>query len=82
MTLAQRNYIQARGKGRMVIGHPATYKHAVTQLKVSVAWDIAQVEAINRRVVRNNSTFARECRRLMDIALRLDYQAMKHAQQE
>lgn len=41
--------------------------------KVSVAWLPEQFDAINRRVVQNNSTFAKEARRLMDIALRVDH---------
>ncbi|MDE2098025.1 MAG: hypothetical protein KGL39_12300 [Patescibacteria group bacterium] len=42
------------------------------RLKVSVAWDRTQIEAINRRVVKHHSTFAKQVRRLVDMALRVD----------
>lgn len=44
-------------------------------LKISVGWTAEQRDAINRRVVRNNSTFAKEARRLIDIGLRMDHQS-------
>lgn len=42
-------------------------------LKVSVAWTREQFEAINRRVVRRNTTFAHEARRLVEIGLQVDH---------
>jgi hypothetical protein len=42
-------------------------------LKVAVRWTRPQFDAINHRVVRNNSTFAKEARRLMEIGLRMDH---------
>lgn len=60
-------------KGKPVRGHRAK-DYCTHLLKVAVAWEPLQVEAINRRVVRNNSTFAKEARRLMRMALDMDHQ--------
>lgn len=57
-------------KGLAALGH---CELARSFPRVSIAWRPEQFDAINRRVVRNNSTFADEARRLMDIALRLDH---------
>lgn len=41
--------------------------------KVSIAWRPDQLDAINRRVVRNHTTFGHEARRLLDMALAIDH---------
>ena len=41
--------------------------------RVSIAWHWEQFDAINRRVVKNKTTFAHEARRLMDMALKMDH---------
>ena len=61
-----------RGNGHPARGFtdPTTVR---SYLKVAVGWTRPQLDAINRRVVRNKSTFAKEARRLMDIGLRMDH---------
>lgn len=41
--------------------------------KVAGYWRPDQLEAINRRVVKNNTNFAHEARRLVDIGLQQDH---------
>lgn len=54
-------------------GTPADGYPEITRLKVSVAWDRWVLDAINRRVVKNHTSFAKEVRRLVDIGLEQDH---------
>lgn len=63
----------------MMLKHPKSHhrlgdaaKGGDACCKVSVQWTLEQFEAINRRVVKRRSTFAKEARRLMDIGLGMD----------